>query len=675
VSSHDLLLAGTECGPDIRATGFSLSHAVQRNDHPQSSIFGVVLLLSRIIYSRRGGVMNRNLTLLGLLVCFLIPSSGLAQPAQKDPIPERALVNAVEKSDRAKVLDLLNQGAPIDKVWINDTPLETAIFQQDIPMVTLLLDKGAKINPEDLADAAHGAQGDRDRALSIVKLLIAKGADVRSNGADALSAAAVAGNLAVLRLLLAKGANPNGLDHNGEGVLMGVVGRDSLDTVKALIEAGADVKAVNKNQETVLMHAARTDYRSETIARVTLLKLLIDHGSEVSARDKEGRTALHYASIQVMSEGGGFTSRPEVVRLLLDNGAPVNAPDNRGQTALMETVQEWHSPIEISQLLIERGADVNLADNQGITALMYAAEKGRSDLAQLFLDKGTSLNAKDKLGSTALVHAVTAGQSEMVTLLKSRGADLSLTPYKTDDELKRELQNSSLIRAITYRKRDEVKKLLADGADPNSRIGPLRVPALVVASGYNFDAEIVNLLLAGGANVDGADDEGNTPLMEAAHGNIGEVITILLEHKAAVNLQNKKQQSALLLAAEEGGHAQIAELLLAKGADLRARDTEGRTALLLGSSDHFAQDELLKLLLAKGADVNEIDNHGNTALMLAASADAFQVIETLLAAGANVNARNKDGWTALRFTRESKEANEESGKMVVKLLQKAGAKD
>ena len=127
--------------------------------------------------------------------------------------------------------------------------------------------------------------------------------------------------------------------------------------------------------------------------------------------------------------------------------------------------------------------------------------------------------------------------------------------------------------------------------------------------------------------------------------------------------------------AAEGGHSQITEQLLAKGADVRARDSEGRTALLLGSMNHFAQEELLKLLLAKGADVNVTDNHGNTALMLAASGGALQVIGTLLAAGANVNARNKDGWTALRYARESKEANEGTGKLITKLLQKAGAKD
>ena len=619
--------------------------------------------------------MNRYLSLLALVFFLpLSPSLAGAQPAQRDPIPERALVNAVEKGDREQVLALLSQGANIDKVWINDTPLETAIFQQNLEMVKLLLDKGAKIKPEDLSEAAHGAQGDKAKALEIVKLLIARGADVHANGAQALRDAAIANNIEVLRLLLAKGADANGQDEYGDRVLMKVVPYAALDSIQALLEAGADVKAVDKDQETVLMLAARTDHRAETSTRVALLKLLIDRGSDVRARDKNGSTALHYAVAQIMTEGGGFIARPEVVRLLLENGAEVNAKDNQGETALMTIVQAWRSAIEIVQLLVDKGADINLGNKDGVTALMFAAEEGRSDLVQLLMEKGAVLEAKDKLGKTALVHAVESGQAEVSGLLANKGADLSLTPYKTEAGLKAALHKSSLLRAVSYRQRDEVKKLLDRGVDPNSRSGPRNVPALLIASGHSSDVEIVKLLLAAGAAVDGVDDQGNTPLMEAARGNLDEVVSVLLAHRAAVNLQNKDQKSALMFAAD-GGHTQIAAQLLAKGADVRARDAEGRTALLLGSMDHYAQDELVKLLLAKGAEANATDNQGNTALMLAARAGAFQILGSLIASGTNVNARNKDGWTALRFARESKESSEDSRALIIKLLTGAGAKE
>ena len=181
----------------------------------------------------------------------------------------------------------------------------------------------------------------------------------------------------------------------------------------------------------------------------------------------------------------------------------------------------------------------------------------------------------------------------------------------------------------------------------------------------------MKLLLARGANVDAADDQGTTPLMDAARGNIGEVVSILLEHRAAVNLQNKEQQSALMIAAEEG-HTQIAEQLLAKGADVRARDAEGRTALLLGSIYSLRARRDAQTSAGKRRRRKCDRQPGEHCPDAGRAGGAFQVIESLIASGANVNAKNKNGWTALRFARESKEANEESGKLIIKLLTKAG---
>jgi hypothetical protein len=104
------------------------------------------------------------------------------RPERVQTYLDEALEKAVEKSDRQRVITLLNQGANINEKWINQTPLQAAIFQQDVEMVKLLLDRGAKINPHDLADAAHGAQGDKLKASLVVKLLLAKGADARVGG-------------------------------------------------------------------------------------------------------------------------------------------------------------------------------------------------------------------------------------------------------------------------------------------------------------------------------------------------------------------------------------------------------------------------------------------------------------------------------------------------------------
>src|SRR5882672_11207181 len=104
---------------------------------------GNVLVLSRINHLAYRGIMNR----LSLLVLFLAlalalaPTRAAAQPDHEDPKFGGELVGAVEKGNRAQVIALLNRGAKINAQWLNQTPLSTAIWQQDVEMVKLLLSR------------------------------------------------------------------------------------------------------------------------------------------------------------------------------------------------------------------------------------------------------------------------------------------------------------------------------------------------------------------------------------------------------------------------------------------------------------------------------------------------------------------------------------------------------
>jgi ankyrin repeat protein len=101
-------------------------------------------------------------------------------------------------------------------------------------------------------------------------------------------------------------------------------------------------------------------------------------------------------------------------------------------------------------------------------------------------------------------------------------------------------------------------------------------------------------------------------------------------------------RTLLHIAAIEG-YKDLAALLLAKGAEVDAKDVDGRTPLdqAAGKDDK----DLVELLLANGASVNARDNRGDTPLFWAD--ESKDATELLLAKGAEVNVRNNEGNTLL----------------------------
>jgi ankyrin repeat protein len=98
-----------------------------------------------------------------------------------------------------------------------------------------------------------------------------------------------------------------------------------------------------------------------------------------------------------------------------------------------------------------------------------------------------------------------------------------------------------------------------------------------------------------------------------------------------------------LIGAVEGGHTEILQTLLAKGANVNAKKKTGWTALIWAArKGHTAT---VQALLANGANVNAKTKDGVTALMWAAKGGYTEIVKALLAKGANVNAKSEDGDT------------------------------
>lgn len=119
--------------------------------------------------------------------------------------------------------------------------------------------------------------------------------------------------------------------------------------------------------------------------------------------------------------------------------------------------------------------------------------------------------------------------------------------------------------------------------------------------------------------------------------NIQNLKDILDRGNVDVNSQQETGLTALHIAMDE----QVIQLLISKGADVNARDTQGRTSIF------YKGVPLLKILINAGADINLQSNKGNTALIRFAYFGYFDGIKYLVSQGADIKIKNTDNHTAL----------------------------
>lgn len=153
------------------------------------------------------------------------------------------------------------------------------------------------------------------------------------------------------------------------------------------------------------------------------------------------------------------------------------------------------------------------------------------------------------------------------------------------------------------------------------------------------------LLIADGADVDANDGQFGTPLHYAASDGYGAVVRRLIAAGANVNLRGHQYRSTPLQLAFARQHIEVAELLLAGGADPNTRDEWGRAVLHDAALKGLA--DFAKLLLAHGAQVNVKDTEGLTPLHEVAWNNHLEMAQLLLAHGADANAKDGRGETAL----------------------------
>lgn len=122
-----------------------------------------------------------------------------------------------------------------------------------------------------------------------------------------------------------------------------------------------------------------------------LFKLGIQYGGIISNTNKNGETALHWAS---------YSKNPNIINMaLLDKNSLkiINKQNKNGRTALHFNALQWGN-LEVAKALVLQKADINIPDNNGQTPLHYALSGRKWNLAKLYIDSGADITLKDKNG-------------------------------------------------------------------------------------------------------------------------------------------------------------------------------------------------------------------------------------------------------------------------------------
>ncbi|HMO81144.1 MAG TPA: ankyrin repeat domain-containing protein [Pyrinomonadaceae bacterium] len=188
---------------------------------------------------------------------------------------------------------------------------------------------------------------------------------------------------------------------------------------------------------------------------------------------------------------------------------------------------------------------------------------------------------------------------------------------------------------------EPVEIVAVSGVVTFSRVADFRTE--LASAVYAEDLESVLELLAAGADPNGEEEDGDTPIFISAEDDTVDIARALLSYGARANHVNEKGQNALFRVAEEGS-LDMAKLLIAHGADVNQADQRGKTPLILAAE--WSGPDVVKALLDAGAKIEVADNRGWTALMQAAWEESVEKVRLLLIAGAKVNAKNKKGETA-----------------------------
>ncbi|MDR1485491.1 MAG: ankyrin repeat domain-containing protein [Planctomycetaceae bacterium] len=506
---------------------------------------------------------------------------------------------------------LIEKGAADNGWFAGGSPLVDAISAKNFPAVKLLVEAGIDVNSRYSQDRfpLFAAIESPYKTTEILQYLLDNSAEIEPDGGfyrSPLLKAVALGNFDFVKFLVDRGANVTITEYYGDNILHHAAYYEpTLEIIKLLVEKGADVKAKNHDGRTPLYNFLITPQTDE---KLKIIKYLIDKGENINERNYDGMLP-----IQTLVDSGLWRTNHATLKYLITNGEKV----------------DWSKDSEIHANPISAAAQRNLAT---------------FEVVKYFVENGASLSDVDQEGQTPLHRVVQQKDADPVTVLYmvAKGAKVDAKDYQHYEPLHLAFTQSGGIGIA--------KILIENGANLNSRCKWSEQTPFhhAVASPYT-NLDDLHYLYRKSANINATDSSNQTAVHFAAKSNNDvNVIKYLIGTGGNVKAVDKKNQTPLHLAAANNKNLDILKYLIEKdSASVNAKDTSGETPLF--AAIRAKNFDVVKLLVDSGANINVSNTHyGHTPLMLAVSFQCdIEVIKYLIDKGADVNAKDKDGQDVL----------------------------
>lgn len=411
--------------------------------------------------------------------------------------------------------------------------------------------------------------------------------------------------------------------------------------IKLLVDAGADIN-LNSDRRNMMFsafdsytHRDKKDTRAE-------IQYLLDMGFD---KDKDSHLSFYCAlHADIYPDVAPYNRQKELgpnTKLLLDLGFKMSAPTNCPDEVNPFWIAIVNGQHVVMQHLLDAGLDPAYIDpERGETIFSAAAKSKKQSSIQTLLmvpdEKLVSVaNHPNQHGDTPLHHAVAALSLPLIKKLLACGANLNAVNHKGQLPL----QTVKRTNPKSKQQFDEIIEFLDSQA--GAALSAHQMPDILHKACASLAPDLVQKMIDQGANVNGLNRQGQTPLM------------VLAKNSKTYKDNSLKQEA-------KDSYAALIGILMDAGADINARDKKGNTAL------HFAVEKvspvMVETLINAGANPNILNNkklnpshtwNDQWQGWADQQKDAPEIIEIILASDFNPTVKGPKGEPPFKFFHET----------------------